>query len=560
MKYLFVLIAFIVLTNFGSLPKASLVLKNGNIVTIKSKGDRAQAIAIKDGNILAVGTNEAIQGYIGADTKVIDLKGKTVVPGFNDVHMHPAAIYSFDKPYAVLKLDTVSSMKNLIALLKKKASIMPKGMLIRGVGYNETKLGGQPIRDSLDKASTDHPIQISHVSGHLSAANSYLMDLNGIDENTKDPAGGAFERYHGTNKPDGICKETAAGYLHRSKKIIEPPKPTEEEEMEGFRNFFNNVLASGVTSIGDAWTTEDKVPVYRKLVAEHFPMRFNLLMGTPYANDLISGKIERTNTPWLRIEGVKVIHGNSLSGKTCWLYEPYDMINPVTGKKDYYGIPPARSQASLDSLFLRIHKAGLQIAVHSNGDREIDMVIAAIEKAQKADPRPDPRHRIEHCSITNQGILDKIKKDKIIPVFHCYMYELGDKMLVYGEKRMAMLHPTKTAMDMGIIYALHSDAPISPYPAMIRLGSAVNRRTKDGGIVIGANQRIGAEDAIKAYTFGGAYTTFEEKKKGRLIPGEYADMIVLDNDPTTIDPEKIYNIKVLTTVLGGKIVYQKPDN
>jgi len=473
----------------------------------------------------------------------VDLDGKTVVPGFNDVHMHPAPIYTFDKPWAVLKLDTVTSMKNLIALLKAKAAITPKGVLIRGVGYNETKLGGQPIRDSLDKASTDHPIQISHVSGHLSAANSYLMDLNGIDEHTKDPAGGAFERYHGTNKPDGICKETAAGYLHHSKKILYPPKPTDEEEMEGFRNFFKDVLANGVTSIGDAWTTEDKVPVYRKLVAEHFPMRFNLLMGTPYANDLISGKIQRTNTPYLRVEGVKVIQGNSLSGKTCWLYEPYDMINPVTGKKDYYGIPPARSQASLDSLFLRIHKAGLQIAVHSNGDR-----------------RPDPRHRIEHCSICNQGILDKIKKDKIVPVFHCYMYELGDKMLVYGKKRMAMLHPTKTAMDMGIIYALHSDAPISPYPAMIRLGSAVNRKTKDGGIVIGANQCIGAEDAIRAYTFGGAYTTFEEKKKGRLIPGEYADMIVLDNDPTTIDPEKIYDIKVLKTIVGGNIVYEKPGN
>ena len=558
MKYIYLVAALILFINVGKTPKASLVLLDGNIVTLKAKGARAQAIAISNGNIVAVGPDAVIRTFVGDSTKVIDLKGKTVLPGFNDVHMHPAAIYNFDKPYAVLKLDTVTSMRNLIALLKKKAAITPKGVLIRGVGYNETKLGGQPIRDSLDEASSDHPIQISHVSGHLSAANSYLMNLNGIDENTKDPAGGAFERYHGTNKPDGICKETAAGYLHRSKKIVYPSQPTEAEEMEGFRNFFNDVLANGVTSIGDAWTTPEKVVIYRKLVAEHFPMRFNILMGTPYADDLITGKIARTNTPYLRIEGVKVIQGNSLSGKTCWLYEPYDMINPVTGKRDYYGIPPARSQASLDSLFLRIHKAGLQIAVHSNGDREIDMVVSAMEKAQAADPRPDPRHRIEHCSITNQGILDKIKKDKIIPVFHCYMYELGDKMLVYGKKRMAMLHPTKTAMDMGIIYALHSDAPISPYPAMIRLGSAVNRKTRDGGIVIGGNQCIGAEDAIKAYCYGGAYCTFEEKKKGRLIPGQYADMIVLDNDPTTIDPEKIYDIKVLTTISGGKVVYQRP--
>jgi predicted amidohydrolase YtcJ len=383
------------------------------------------------------------------------------------------------------------------------------------------------------------------------------MELNGIDGNTADPPGGAFERYHGTNKPDGICKETAASYLHHSHKIKYPTEPTQTEEMEGYRNFFRNVLASGVTSIGDAWTTPERVGVYRKLVAGNFPMRFNLLMGTPYANDLISGKIQRSNTPFLRIEGVKVIHGNSLSGKTCWLYEPYDMINPVTGKWDYYGIPPARSQASLDSLFLRIHKAGLQIAVHSNGDREIDMVITAIERAEKAFPRPDARHRIEHCSITNQEILDRIKKDSIVPVFHCYMYELGDKMLVYGKKRMAMLHPTKTAMEMGIIYALHSDSPISPYPAMIRLGSTVNRKTKDGGIVIGGNQCIDAEDAIKAYTYGGAYATFEENKKGRLLPGEYADMIVLDSDPTTIDPNKIYDIKVLTTIVNGKVVFER---
>lgn len=558
MKYLYLTVALFLCTNvFGQ--KADLVLMKGNIVTLKVKGDRAQAIAIKGEKIIAVGSDKYIKTFIGKTTKVVDLNGKTVVPGFNDVHQHPAPIYTFDKPYAVLELDTVSSMKNLIALLKKKAAITPKGMLIRGVGYNETKLGGEPIRDSLDKASTEHPISISHVSGHLSAANSYLMELNGIDENTKDPAGGAFERYSGSNRPDGICKEVAASYLHRSKKIQYPPQPTFAEELQGYRLYFNNVLASGLTSIGDAWTTPEKVVVYRKLVAEHFPMRFNVLMGTPYANDLISGKIKRSNTEYLRIEGVKVIHGNSLSGKTCWLYKPYDTINPVTGKKDYYGIPPARSQASLDSLFLRIHKAGLQIAVHSNGDREIDMVIRAIEYAQKMYPRANARHRIEHCSITNQNILDKIKRDSIVPVFHCYMYELGDKMLVYGPERMAMLHPTKTAMNMGITYALHSDAPISPYPAMIRLGSAVNRETKVGKIVIGANQRIDAEDAIKAYTYGGAYATFEENKKGRLLKGELADMIVLDNDPTTIDPEKIYGIKVLTTISGGKVVFHRSE-
>ena len=537
--------------------QADLVLLNGNIITLKQKGDRAQAIAVTGQTIVSVGSNASVQKYIGKNTQVIDLKGRTVSPGFNDVHQHPEPLYTFDKPYAVVKLDTVTSMKGLIALLKRKAAMLPKGMLIRGERYNEAKLGGQPIRDSLDKASTDHPILISHVSGHLSAANSMLMELNGIDEHTADPAGGAFERYPNSNRPDGICKEAAAAYLHRAKGIVYPPKPTEAEEMMGYRDYFRAVLASGITSLGDAWTSPDKVLMYRKLVAEGFPMRFNLMIGYNYVDDLISGKIERTHTDHLRIQTIKVFHGNSLSGKTCWLYEPYDMVNPATGKKDYYGIPPARSQASLDSLFLKIHKAGLQIACHSNGDREIDMVIKAIENAQKAAPRTDARHRIEHCSITNQNILDKIKADGIVPVFHCYMYELGDKMLVYGPQRMAMIHPTKTAMDMGIVYALHSDASVSPYPAMIRLGSAVNRETQASGMVIGANQRIDAEDAIKAYTYGGAYATFEENVKGRLMEGQYADMIVLDTDPTTTNPHNIYNIKVLMTISAGKVVYQQ---
>jgi len=536
--------------------KADLILTGGNIITLKQKGDRAEAIAMKDGYVLAVGTAGEIEKYKSADTRVVQLNGKTVIPGFNDVHQHPAPVYSFEEPYATLELDTVSSMKNLISLIRRKAAITPKGMLIRGVGYNETKLGGQPIRDSLDRASTDHPILITHVSGHLSAANSFLTELNGINENTKDPAGGAFERYHGTNKPDGICKEAAAGYLHHAKNILYPPKPTEEQEMAGYRLYFNKVLASGLTSIGDAWTTPEKVGVYRKLVAEGFPMRFNLIIGVDYLDQVLSGKIPQMNTDYLRISTIKVFHGNSLSGKTCWLYQPYDMINPVTGKKDYYGIPPARSQAGLDSLFFKIHHAGWQIACHSNGDREIDMVINAIENAEKLDPRPDPRHRIEHCSITNQGILDRIKKDGIVPVFHCYMYELGEKMLVYGPERISMLHPTKTAQDMGIVYALHSDAPISPYQAMPRLGSAVTRKTKEG-IVIGANQCIDAEDGIKAYTYAGAYATFEENKKGKLQPGFFADMVVLDADPTSTVPDDIRNIKVNFTIVAGKIVYQR---
>jgi predicted amidohydrolase YtcJ len=275
----------------------------------------------------------------------------------------------------------------------------------------------------------------------------------------------------------------------------------------------------------------------------------------------------------LRIEGIKVFHGNSLSGKTCWLEEAYDTINPVSGKKDYYGIPPARSQASLDSLFAKIHGAGLQIACHSNGDREIAMVLTAMERAQRADPRPGMRHRIEHCSITTPEILRRVRADSVIPVFHSYANELGDQLLVYGPARLGAagsgsgeaegrgrtlesVMPTRTATDMGIIWAMHSDYPVSHYDPMRRIDGAVNRRARSG-VVIGAGQAIGVEEAIRAYCIGGAYTTHEEGRKGRIAAGFFADLVVLDKDPAAVPPDAIREVGVVMTVVDGKVVYRK---
>jgi predicted amidohydrolase YtcJ len=531
---------------------ADLVLTNANIITLQSPGHRARAVAVTGGLIVATGDTVSIRQYIGPATRVIDVHGATVVPGFNDVHQHPFPIYSWDKPYANLELDTVSSMAGLISLLRRKAAITPKGILIRGTGYNEMKLGHQPTRAYLDSASTDHPILISHASGHLSAANTYLLQISHIDRTTKDPPGGVIERDR-NGDPDGIIKESA-GRLLSADNSIKPPRPTAGEELEGYRIYFRQMLASGLTSIGDCWTSPAKVKMYQTLVREGFPMRFNLYIGVDYLDEVLSGAIPRVRTEFLRIDGIKMFHGNSLSGKTCWLYDPYDTINPLSGKRDYYGVPPARSQASLDSLVLRIHRAGLQIACHSNGDREIDMVLLAFERAQQVLPQPDIRHRIEHCSITNPEILGKIRKDSVIPVFHSYENELGDQLLVYGPARLAMIMPTRTALDMGIRFAMHSDYPVSRYEPMKRLDGAVNR-ISGSGKPIGLNQRITVEEAIRAYTIGGAYTTHEENKKGRIAPGQLADLVLLDQDPTAIDPRMLSAIRVLATFSGGRQVY-----
>jgi predicted amidohydrolase YtcJ len=533
---------------------ADLVLTNGNIITLRAPGDRARAVAIAGGQVLAVGDDASVRAFIGPNTRVIDLQGRTVVPGFNDVHQHPSPIYTWDKPYASLELDTVSSMASLIDLLRRKAAITPKGMLIRGSRYNESRLGHQPTRDYLDQASTDHPILISHASGHLEAANSYLLRISHIDRNSKDPPGGALER-DANGDPDGIIKESA-GRLLTHDRSIEPPRPTPEEELDGYHRCFRAMLASGITSIGDCWTTPAKVKMYQTLAGEGFPMRFNLYIGVDYLDQVLSGQIPRVYGDFLRIDGIKIFHGNSFSGKTCWVYEPYDTIDPATGKRDYYGIPPARSQAGLDSLVLKINHAGLQIACHSNGDREIEMVLTAYERAQQADYHPDIRNRVEHCSITNQSILDRIKRDSIIPVFHSYANELGNQLQVYGPKRLAMIMPTRTATDMGIIWAMHSDYSVSRYEPMRRLDGAVNRKAPNG-MIIGENQKIGVEEAIKAYCVGGAYTSHEEARKGRVVPGQFADLVVLGSDPTTVDPSTLKDVQVEMVLVGGKVAWGK---
>ena len=191
------------------------------------------------------------------------------------------------------------------------------------------------------------------------------------------------------------------------------PKANKDGEYASFKRYFQNLLAQGITSIGDVGISPERLEIYQQLVAEGFPMRFNLMISESALPQLLDGRIARSNTDWLRVSAVKVFHGNSLSGNTCWLYDPYEKINPATGKQDYYGIPPTRSQAALDSLFRKIHDAGLQICVHSNGNREIDMVLTAIEAAQRANPRPNARHRIEHCSITNPTQLARIKQDSV---------------------------------------------------------------------------------------------------------------------------------------------------
>ena len=575
MKKSIFVILFLCFSKIAMSQHADIIFTNANIITAAKKGARANAMAIKGSKILFVGDKKNSLQYKNAQTKVIDLNGKTIIPGFNDAHIHPNPETNFKDLDHVIKIDTVTSISSLVKILSDKASITPEGMLIRARGYNESKLGMEPTCNILDSASIKHPIILTHASGHKSVVNSFILNINHITKETPNPKGGTFERFS-DGSPNGICKEAASSNLTKNDAIVPFPEKSFDEFLVNYRKYFNTLLSLGITSIGDAGADIKRLKFYQTLEAENFPMRFNIMMIDRLLPEMEGGDIHHETDSWktladfndasiaqsetdfLRVKSIKVFHGNSLSGKTCWLYEPYQMVNPSTGINDYYGIPYKRSQEQLDSLFLAIHNKGLQIAVHSNGDREIDMVLKAFEKVYASGNPLNIHHRIEHCSVINDRIILKIKQLGVIPVLHNYINELGDLLDPYGEERLNNMFATKSFIEAGVLPALHSDAPVSSYDPRTRWESTVIRTTIQGK-VLGPKQTVDAEDALIMYTKGGANATGELAKKGSLEKGKFADFVIISENPLAIQPNQIHNIHIEQTWVNVLLVFKSVE-
>ncbi len=532
---------------------ADAIYINGNVITVDPEKPYADAFAVTNGRFSAVGSTADIRRFVTAATKIVDLQGMTVTPGFNDVHLHPTGVYDEDSPYYTpwLGPEKVHNMDELIAALKAKAAKTPPGQLVAGTRYQDSKLGRHPNRHDLDEASTEHPIRISHASGHIIVVNTYVLEASGITKDTADPPGGSFDR-DPDGMPNGVIRESARRLL-TSLKADEPRVPW-DDQVQGYLRCFRQYSERGITSAGIAGGSPQSFRLYQAVRDAGGPVRMGFMYVEAHFPALQAvGLKSGFGDDRLRATSIKVFHGNSLSGRTCWLSEPY------SDRPGYFGIPPARSQADLDSAFQAMHDAGFQIATHSNGDREIDIVLTAIERAQAKNPRPDARHRIEHASVMNQAMLERAKKAGVILVFHSYMWEHGDKLASYGEKRLAMMHAYRTAIDMGIHVAGHSDSTVSAADPLLRIQDMVTRKGENG-VGYGVNQRVSVEEAIKVWTLDGAYATFEEQDKGSITPGKLADFAVLRKDPRKVPPDTIKDIIVDGTYMGGKSVWQAPNN
>jgi predicted amidohydrolase YtcJ len=524
---------------------AELVVRNANVLTVDAANSRVTAFAVAEGKLLAVGSDDDVKPHIGAKTRVVDLKGKTVTPGFLDAHCHPSPVYHEDRLWASVDLFKTKTMDDLVEALKKKAAKTPKGLTVLGSRYRDTLLGRHPTRRDLDRVSTEHPVIISHSSGHLRVCNSLALKVAMLDKDSADPAGGEFER-DAKGELTGVLKESAASRVTGS--LPPTPEPPQAEVIEGYRLCFREYLKKGITSIHVAGTSARTADLLAIASSDIVPLHLYIMLRESEMDEAVKRQKMGQKNKRVKFGPIKFFHGNSLPGQTCWLSAPY------LNRKDYFGIRPSRSQARLDDLVLKIHEAGLQGCVHANGDREIDMVLTAFENALAQHPRADHRHRIEHCSVVTEDILKRIKKLGLVIAPHSYVLEHGETMEAYGEARWNWMHANRSMIDMGIPVAGNSDSPVSPADPLTRMQSMVTRRCETNGKVYGAKQRTTAEQALAAWTRGGAFASFEEAHRGSLEKGKQADFLILANDPTKIDAERMRDIVVETTVISGKVV------
>lgn len=533
----------------GGEQPADLVVTDAAVITIDAAQPEAEALAVRDGRFIAVGSNEQIRKLVAPTTTIIQAAGRAVVPGFNDAHLHPAPKFDEMSPFGQVdcRPRRAGSIDELIARLKKKAAVTPPGQWVRGLGYQDTKLGRHPTRQDLDRVSTEHPVYVTHSSGHLAVVNSLALELAGVTTQTPDPRGGSFAR-DPQGRPNGLLHESAKSIVSRAGP--EAPRPSTKDWVEGIARRFDEYLRHGITSVQHAGTRPQTLERYAIALARDKQVRLYVMLRHGSLEALRQRIADQgRGDDWLKIGGVKMFHGNSLSGRTCWLYEPYH------DRPDYHGIPPADSQQTLNRKVLAVHEAGLQACIHSNGDREIDMVLDAFESALKQQPRADHRHRIEHASVVNAAILERVKRLGVVLAPHSYVWEHGDKMEAYGSARWPWMHPNGSAVELGIPVAGTSDAPVSAAVPMLRIQSMVTRTSAEGK-VYGPQQRVTVEQAIRAWTLGSAYASFDEDKKGSITVGKLADFVVLARDPRRVDPDQLKDVPVEMTVVDGEIKYR----
>lgn len=539
------------------------VYTGGPIFTMNKNNDIVEAIAIRGDTILAVGKKADVLAAAGEKPHVVDLKGKTLIPGMVDGHSHfPNGAYRelHMVNLNVPPLGKVEGISDLQALLKARAAKVKPGEWILGYNYNDLAMKEQrhPTRADLDAVSTEHPIFIRHVSGHLGVGNSLTLEKAGIREDSKDPEGAHFRR-DANGRLDGVLEGPAA--QAPVNKILPPVTP--EQHMESIAHDSITYASAGITTANNGGSpTVDEFFLKGsgngdlKIRVVIWPNGRNTKLIKSYGDKRSGAQLDEKGLVFLG--PAKLFADGSPQGYTAWFSQPY--YKQLPGKPaDFRGFPVFKSREELFALVKQLHDDGWQITTHTNGDQAIQDMMDAYTAALEANPREDHRHILNHCQFCRPDQVPVIAKMGFLPsyfVTHTWFWGDIHRDMVAGPERAAHISPLKSALDLGIQFALHNDTPVTPISPLMDVFSAVNRLTSSGK-VLGPDQRIGVMDALRGVTINGARMQRLENKIGSLEPGKLADLVVLDKNPLEIPPVELKNIVVEETIVGGKTVYKK---
>ena len=507
----------------------------------------AEALAVKGSRFVAVGRAEDILPIAGANTTVIDAEGMTVTPGFIDAHSHPSGA-GVDELLQV-NVD-LRSVKAIQTALRERVETTPPGEWVVGFKYDDTKLDERrPInRRDLDAIAPNHPVEVRHRGGHTAVYNSKAFQLAGITAQTPDPRGGRFYRESG--ELTGLVAEHARAPLRR----LIPSGSTREQRRAGVKLISELMTAAGLTSVHQTGGGTDALIAYQDAY-DAGELRFRMYLFPSGGSALFRGlKQAGVSTGFgddrLRIGAVKYVADGSASERTMRMSTPFE------GRPDDHGIL-TMSQEEIDEAVNDADRHGFQVAIHANGDVTIDMVLNAYERVQQASARQHPRNRIEHCSLVNPPLLRRIKELGVIPTpFYTYVHYHGNKWVEYGEEKMRSMFAHRWFLDYGIAVAGASDYTPGPYEPMMAIQSMVTRKDIQGR-EWGPNQRISVDEALRVCTINGAHASFEESQKGSIEAGKLADFVVLAQDPHEVEPDRIKEIEVVRTIVGGEVAHSK---
>ena len=532
---------------------ADQVVFNAKVYTVDAAAPRAEAFAVKAGRFAAVGTTQDMRALAGKNTRMYDARQMTVVPGFIDCHNHaPGNVLLYEvivgNPYDV----EFFTIKSIVDKLRAKARETPPGTWVEGYFFDDTKVKDKRALNvhDLDEVSKEHPVVVQHRGGHTSFYNTKALEMAGVTKDTPNPAGGTFDRDE-QGDLNGRVTDRARGVFGRAgKRQTFTPDQRAQRDRDGIAFISRQFVRYGLTSVHHEGGDLLALQAVRARGDLKHRVSYEA-SGQVLESLMTSGLTTGFGDEWIRL-GATSEHtvDGSFSERTMAMSVPYAGLDP-----SYRG-NVTEAQGDLDAWIERVHRAGIQTNCHANGDVAIDMVLKAVERAQKLFPRPDSRPKITHCTMITDDLVRRIKATGTVPaVFTSYAYYNTDKFPFYGEALMQRCLAFRSFLDAGIPAAAGSDFSPGPFAPLMGIQGMVTRTGWDG-TTWGTNQRVTVAEALRINTLNGAYASREEAIKGSITPGKLADFVVLSDDLHTIDPSKIKDIAIVRTVVGGSTVHE----